>query len=60
LASLFVFCPDIVVRHLLASGKVVEILKEWSAPFPGYFRACPQQRQMAPALRAFIDFMNSS
>jgi DNA-binding transcriptional LysR family regulator len=54
-ASLFVFCPDIVVRHLLASGKVVEILKEWSAPFPGYFRACPQQRQMAPALRAFID-----
>jgi hypothetical protein len=31
LASLFVFCPDIVVRHLLASGKVVEILKEWSA-----------------------------
>jgi DNA-binding transcriptional LysR family regulator len=35
----------------------VEILKEWSAPFPGYFMTYPQQRQMAPALRAFIDFM---
>jgi DNA-binding transcriptional LysR family regulator len=54
------FCPDILVRTLLDSGKVVEILKEWSAPFPGYFMAYPQQRQMAPALRAFIDFMKTS
>jgi hypothetical protein len=29
-------------------------------PFPGYSMAYPQQRQMAPALRAFIDFMKSS
>lgn len=54
------FCPDILVRTLLESGKVVEILKEWSAPFPGYFMAYPQQRQMAPPLRAFIDFMKTS
>jgi DNA-binding transcriptional LysR family regulator len=54
------FCPDILVRDLLESGEVVEILKEWSAPFPGYFMTYPQQRQMAPALRAFIDFMKTS
>jgi DNA-binding transcriptional LysR family regulator len=42
------------------SAEQGEILKNWSAPFPGYFIAYPQQRQMAPSLRAFIDFMKSS
>jgi DNA-binding transcriptional LysR family regulator len=42
------------------SAEQGEILKNWSAPFPGYFMAYPQQRQMAPSLRAFTDFMKSS
>lgn len=43
-----------VIKHV-AAGRLVPLLEEWSAPFPGMFLCYPQQRQMAPALRAFID-----
>jgi DNA-binding transcriptional LysR family regulator len=39
----------------IADGKLVPLLEQWAAPFPGYFLCYPAQRQMAPALRAFID-----
>jgi DNA-binding transcriptional LysR family regulator len=39
----------------IAAGRLTPLLERWSAPFPGYFLCYPQQRQMAPALRAFID-----
>lgn len=39
----------------IADGRLVPLLEEWAAPFPGYFLCYPAQRQMAPALRAFID-----
>ena len=46
-------------RHLtaphIAAGRLVPLLEQWSAPFPGYYLCYPAQRQMAPALRAFID-----
>jgi DNA-binding transcriptional LysR family regulator len=45
---------DTVTEHI-ASGNLVPLLEAWSAPFPGMFLCYPQQRQMAPALRAFID-----
>lgn len=45
---------DTVADHI-AAGRLVPLLQEWSAPFPGMFLCYPQQRQMAPALRAFID-----
>ncbi len=41
-------------RHV-ADGRLVPLLQRWSAPFPGFFLCYPQQRHMAPALRAFID-----
>jgi DNA-binding transcriptional LysR family regulator len=40
---------------LIADGRLVPLLRQWSAPFPGFFLCYPEQRQMAPALRAFID-----
>ena len=43
------------VAEFIAAGRLVPLLERWSAPFPGYFLCYPQQRQMAPALRAFID-----
>ena len=43
------------VSAYIAEGKLISILEQWSAPFPGLFLCYPQQRQMAPALRAFID-----
>ncbi len=39
----------------IAAGRLVPLLESWSAPFAGYYLCYPAQRQMAPALRAFID-----
>ena len=43
------------VAALVSAGQLVPVLQDWAGPFPGYFLCYPQQRQMAPALRAFID-----
>jgi DNA-binding transcriptional LysR family regulator len=47
------------LKPLIQAGQLVALLEEWSAPFPGFFMCYPQQRQMAPALRAFIDFVKT-
>lgn len=39
----------------IAAGRLVPLLERWSAPFPGHYLCYPQQRHMAPAVRAFID-----
>ncbi|GAB2178514.1 LysR family transcriptional regulator [Dongia sp. agr-C8] len=49
------FPVENTVADHIAAGRLVPLLEEWSAPFPGMFLCYPQQRQMAPALRAFID-----
>jgi DNA-binding transcriptional LysR family regulator len=49
------FCVTDTVAGHLAAGRLVSLLEEWCEPFPGIFLCYPQQRQMAPALRAFID-----
>lgn len=41
----------------LASGALTEVLPEWSQRFPGPFLYYPSRRQMAPPLRAFVDFL---
>jgi DNA-binding transcriptional LysR family regulator len=49
------FHVEETVADHIAAGRLVVLLEQWSAPFPGLFLCYPQQRQMAPALRAFID-----
>lgn len=49
------FQVEDVARDDIAAGRLVPLLERWSAPFPGLFLCYPRQRQMAPALRAFID-----
>ncbi|MGI2034203.1 LysR substrate-binding domain-containing protein [Rhizobium panacihumi] len=49
---------DTVTPHI-AAGQLIPLLTLWSAPFPGLFICYPQQRQMAPALRAFIDALRA-
>jgi len=49
------FPVEQTVAEHIAAGRLVPLLEQWSAPFPGMFLCYPQQRQMAPALRAFID-----
>jgi len=49
------FPVENMVRQEIADGRLIPLLEPWSEPFPGHFLCYPQQRQMAPALRAFID-----
>jgi DNA-binding transcriptional LysR family regulator len=48
-----------VVREMVAeaieAGKLVPLLEDFAGPFPGYSLCYPAQRQMAPALRVFVD-----
>lgn len=53
------FVTNLEIAELVTQGRLVPLLEPWCAPFPGYFLCYPQQRQMAPALRAFIDFVRA-
>ena len=48
------------LRPLIEQGQLVPLLEDYSAQFPGFYICYPQQRQMAPALRVFIDFVKAS
>ncbi|WP_445220218.1 LysR family transcriptional regulator [Bradyrhizobium sp. Pa8] len=48
------------LKPLIEQGKLVPLLEDYSVPFPGFYVCYPQQRQMAPALRAFIDFVKAN
>ena len=43
------------VRGALTDGQLVSVLKEFCAPFPGYYVYYPQRRSASRALRAFVD-----
>lgn len=43
----------------LASGRLVRVLEDWCASYPGFFLYYPSRRQMAPAFRALLDFLKS-
>jgi DNA-binding transcriptional LysR family regulator len=53
------FPVEATVRADVAAGRLVPLLERWCKPFPGYFVCYPRQRQMAPALRAFIDALKA-
>lgn len=47
-----------VTRHV-EQGRLVEVLAEWSEPFPGPYLYYPSRRAAPPALRAFVDFVQA-
>lgn len=49
------FCVEDAVAAHIAAGRLVPLLEPWSEAFPGLFLCYPQQRLMAPAVRAVID-----
>ncbi|NYT42566.1 LysR family transcriptional regulator [Sphingomonas sp. R-74633] len=49
------FAIEPKVRAHIEQGRLVPLLEPWSVPFPGHYLCYPQQRHMAPAVRAFID-----
>ncbi|WP_227308538.1 LysR family transcriptional regulator [Acidisoma cellulosilyticum] len=54
------FVKDSDAAGLIAEGTLVPLLEQWSAPFEGFYLCYPQQRHMAPAIRAFIDALTAS
>lgn len=45
------------VREDVKSGKLVSVLEDWCAPFPGPFLYYPSRRQPPPPLAAFVAFV---
>jgi len=39
----------------IASGRLVEVLSEWTPSYPGYCLYYPGRRHMAASLRVFVD-----
>src|SRR3984957_18573872 len=46
-----------MVRDHLSTKRLVRVLDEDCPPFPGYFLYYPSRTNVAPKLRAFVDFM---
>ena len=42
------------VKDLLSQGRLVEVLKDWCPPFPGYYLYYPSRRNQPAALAALI------
>lgn len=49
------FCIESSIGGDLAEGRLVPLLENLCPSFPGFFLSYPKQKQMAPALRAFIE-----
>lgn len=49
-----------LVREAVAAGQLVQVLADWTPAFPGLHVYYPSRRQMAPALRAFLDFIKAA
>lgn len=52
------FAVEEATAPFVEEGRLVRLLEAWSAPFPGFHLCYAQHRNMAPALRAFIDAIN--
>ncbi|MFJ9992042.1 LysR family transcriptional regulator [Pseudomonas putida] len=52
-----VYVFEDMVREHLASGRLVQVLADWSHYYPGLYLYYPSRRQVPAALRAFIDFV---
>jgi DNA-binding transcriptional LysR family regulator len=51
---------DAQVRDEVKRRELLPVLKEFSAPFPGFYAFYPARRRASPALRALIDHLRRS
>ena len=49
------YVPDSIVVGEIESGKLVQVLDDWSPYFDGYFLYYPSRRQNLPAFRAVVE-----
>lgn len=61
LAGMGIAClPDLLVAPLVASGELVQVLKNYCPPQPGFFLYYPLNGHPSEALKAFIEFARSA
>ncbi|RWN29031.1 MAG: LysR family transcriptional regulator [Mesorhizobium sp.] len=51
------YLPEEQVTALLADGRLVRVLADWCAPFPGYHLYYPSRRQATPAFSLLVDVL---
>jgi DNA-binding transcriptional LysR family regulator len=49
------YLPEDHVKPLIAAGKLVRVLADWTPPFPGYHLYYPSRRQLSPAFALLVD-----
>lgn len=49
------YLPEDLVQASIESGRLVQVLDDWSPAFPGYYLCYPSRRQNSPAFRIVID-----
>jgi DNA-binding transcriptional LysR family regulator len=49
------FVIEDTAQRDIEAGRLVPLLEQWSARFPGFYLCYPRQRHMSPATRAVID-----
>jgi DNA-binding transcriptional LysR family regulator len=49
------FLPEDLVRPHIAAGRLIELLRDWSPPFPGYHLYYPSRRQQSPAFALLVE-----
>jgi DNA-binding transcriptional LysR family regulator len=51
------YCPDDMAAQYVADGRLVRVLEDWCAPFPGHHLYYPSRRQHAPAFALLVDLL---
>lgn len=49
------FVPEALVRQPLSDGRLVRVLEDWCASFPGYHLYYPSRRQTSPAFALLVN-----
>jgi DNA-binding transcriptional LysR family regulator len=49
------YLPEDKVEAYVAEGRLIRVLADWCAPFPGYHLYYPSRRQQTPAFALLID-----
>lgn len=53
------YVPEDIVEKDIASGKLVQVLDDWSPLFSGYYLYYPSRRQNSPAFRVIVDALRA-
>ncbi len=49
------YLPEDQVQSYVSEGRLIRVLDDWCAPFPGYHLYHPSRRQSAPAFAVLVD-----